>query len=104
MATMILGDECINCGMCEPECPNGAIFEGEDAFEIDPELCSECVGFHDFEACQSVCPSECCVPDPARTEDEPTLLARAVRLHPTHTFRRRCQPALTRFQNPNRQR
>lgn len=27
MAIMIT-DECINCGACEPECPNNAIYEG----------------------------------------------------------------------------
>ncbi len=45
MSTLIT-DECINCGVCEPECPNGAISEGEDFYEIDAELCTECVGFH----------------------------------------------------------
>ena len=63
MATMIT-EECINCGACEPECPNEAISEGEDIYIIDPNLCTECVGFHDYEACQAVCPVECCIPDP----------------------------------------
>ena len=50
MSTLIT-DECINCGVCEPECPNGAISEGEDFYEIDADLCTECVGFHGEEAC-----------------------------------------------------
>ena len=58
MATMITND-CINCGACEPECPNNAISQGETIFVIDPNLCTECVGFHDFEACAAVCPVDC---------------------------------------------
>ena len=50
MATMIT-EECINCGVCEPECPNDAISEGEETFVIDPQLCTECVGFHESEQC-----------------------------------------------------
>ena len=74
--------DCINCGACEPECPNEAISEGADTYVIDPTLCTECVGFHDYEACQSVCPVECCVPDPKNVESEATLHARAVQIHP----------------------
>jgi ferredoxin len=85
MATLITS-ECINCGACEPECPNEAISAGADVYEIDQALCTECVGFHAKEACQSVCPVECCVPDPTRPEDEATLLARAVKLHPDRSF------------------
>ena len=57
MATYITSD-CINCGACEPECPNDAISEGDEIYVIDPELCTECVGFYDHEACQAVCPTE----------------------------------------------
>jgi ferredoxin len=53
MATMIT-EECINCGVCEPECPNEAISEGEETFVIDPQLCTECVGFHESEQCAAV--------------------------------------------------
>lgn len=81
MATMITED-CINCGACEPECPNEAISEGESVYVIDPTLCTECVGFHDYEACQAVCPVECCIPDPGNVEEEKTLLERAHKLHP----------------------
>jgi ferredoxin len=85
MATHIT-EECINCGACEPECPNEAISEGEDTYVIDPALCTECVGFHDYEACQAVCPVECCLPDPKRRESEAELLERAAKLHPETTF------------------
>lgn len=80
MATHITED-CINCGACEPECPNEAISEGDDLYVIDPNLCTECVGFHDFEACQAVCPVECCLPDPDNVETEEVLYERAKVLH-----------------------
>jgi len=85
MATHIT-DECINCGACEPECPNEAISEGDEVYVIDPALCTECVGFHEFEACQAVCPVECCIPDPDRRETEDALIARAKTLHATKDF------------------
>src|SRR5690606_14233456 len=81
MATHITED-CINCGACEPECPNEAISEGDEIYVIDPELCTECVGFHEQEACQAVCPVECCLPDPNHVETEEALIERALRLHP----------------------
>ncbi|HSQ63999.1 MAG TPA: YfhL family 4Fe-4S dicluster ferredoxin, partial [Polyangiaceae bacterium] len=61
MATYITQD-CINCGACEPECPNEAISEGDSIYVIDADHCTECVGFHEKEACQGVCPVECCLP------------------------------------------
>jgi Pyruvate/2-oxoacid:ferredoxin oxidoreductase delta subunit len=81
MATIIT-NECINCGACEPECPNNAISQGENIYVIDPKLCTECVGFHDYEACAAVCPVDCCVTDPNNIETEETLIARARALHP----------------------
>jgi ferredoxin len=78
----IITEECINCGACEPECPNNAISQGDETFKIDPSLCSECVGFHDEEACAAVCPVDCCVPDPKHPETEEVLLARAKKIHP----------------------
>lgn len=80
MATMITS-ECINCGACEPECPNNAISQSEEIYVIDPMLCTECVGFHDHEACAAVCPVDCCVPDPNIVETEDQLIARARALH-----------------------
>ena len=85
MATMIT-NECINCGACEPECPNNAISQGETIFVIDPMLCTECVGFHDYEACAAVCPVDCCVTDPNNVETEEALIARARGLHPETRF------------------
>ncbi len=80
MATMITA-ECINCGACEPECPNNAISQGDEIYVIDPLLCTECVGFHDYEACAAVCPVDCCVTDPNNVEGEELLIARARLLH-----------------------
>jgi 4Fe-4S binding domain len=85
MATMITND-CINCGACEPECPNNAISQGETIFVIDPMLCTECVGFHDYEACAAVCPVDCCVTDPNNIETEEALIERARALHPDTRF------------------
>jgi hypothetical protein len=85
MATMITND-CINCGACEPECPNNAITQGETIFVIDPKLCTECVGFHDYEACAAVCPVDCCVTDPNNIETEEALIVRARELHPDTRF------------------
>jgi ferredoxin len=30
---IIITDECINCGACEPECPNNAIYEGAEEWK-----------------------------------------------------------------------
>ena len=95
-------EECINCGACEPECPNTAIYEGganwelagtsngadatspagasgffsNDFFYIVPDKCTECKGFHDEPQCAAVCPVDCCVPDEKHVEDEAALLAK----------------------------
>ena len=80
MATMIT-TECISCGACEPECPNNAISQAEEIYVIDPLLCTECVGFHDYEACAAVCPVDCCVTDPNNVESEEALIGRAKAIH-----------------------
>jgi Fe-S-cluster-containing hydrogenase component 2 len=85
MATMIT-NECINCGACEPECPNNAISQGDPVYVIDPLLCTECVGFHDYEACAAVCPVDCCVTDPNNIESEEALIARARSIHKEISF------------------
>ncbi len=85
MATMITS-ECINCGACEPECPNNAISQGDPVYVIDPLLCTECVGFHDYEACAAVCPVDVCVTDQNNIETEEVLIARARALHPETDF------------------
>jgi hypothetical protein len=78
--------DCINCGACEPECPNNAISQAEDIYVIDPLLCTECVGFHDYEACAAVCPVDCCVTDPNNVETEEALIGRARALHADVNF------------------
>jgi ferredoxin len=66
--------ECINCDVCEPECPNEAIFMGEDIYEIDPAKCTECVGHFDEPQCVQVCPVECIPVDPAHVESKAQLM------------------------------
>ncbi|GAA0526066.1 YfhL family 4Fe-4S dicluster ferredoxin [Pigmentiphaga sp. GD03639] len=56
---LLITDECINCDVCEPECPNDAIYLGTEIYEIDPARCTECVGHHDEPQCKVVCPVEC---------------------------------------------
>jgi ferredoxin len=73
MALMIT-DECINCDVCEPECPNDAISAGEEIYVIDPRKCTECVGHFDEPQCQKVCPVDCIPLDPERKETEEQLL------------------------------
>lgn len=55
----MITDECINCDVCEPECPNNAIYQGEEIYEINPNLCTECVGHFDNAQCVEVCPIDC---------------------------------------------
>lgn len=64
-------DDCINCDVCEPECPNGAISQGEEIYVIDPNLCTECVGHYDEPQCQQVCPVDCIPLDDANVEQGP---------------------------------
>ena len=73
-------DECINCDVCEPVCPNQAIYQGEEIYEIDPGLCTECVGHFDKPQCQTVCPVACIPLDPAHAESREQLLAKYRRL------------------------
>ena len=72
MALMIT-EECINCDVCEPECPNQAISQGADVYVIDPDKCTECVGHHDTPQCVEVCPVDCIIPNPARAESKGDL-------------------------------
>lgn len=73
-------DECINCDVCEPQCPNTAIYMGVEIYEINPDLCTECVGHHDEPQCIVVCPVECIEVDPAHQEDAQTLMLKYQRL------------------------
>jgi ferredoxin len=70
---LMITDECINCDVCEPECPNGAISVGEEIYVIDPGLCTECVGHFDTPQCVEVCPVDCCIPDPGHVETREQL-------------------------------
>lgn len=73
--------ECINCDVCEPACPNDAIFMGVDIYEIRPERCTECVGHFESPQCQAVCPVEGCIEiDPLHCESAAELEAKAVAL------------------------
>ncbi|MCS6965275.1 MAG: 4Fe-4S dicluster domain-containing protein [Candidatus Kapabacteria bacterium] len=101
MALYITTD-CINCGACEPECPNTAIYEpgaewtlGDQTYResyspggyvrdfwsaeyyyIVPDKCTECVGFYDEPQCAAVCPVDCCLPDPLAPETQEQLEAK----------------------------
>ena len=72
MALMIT-DECINCDVCEPECPNDAISQGPEIYVIDPHLCTECVGHYDKPQCQIVCPIYCIPFNPDYVESKDQL-------------------------------
>jgi len=70
---LYITDECINCDVCEPECPNDAIFQGELIYEINPASCTECVGHFDEPQCEVVCPVDCIFVDPKHKESEDQL-------------------------------
>ena len=73
-------DECINCDVCEPACPNQAISMGPDIYVIDPERCTECVGHFDEPQCVALCPVDCIPKDAAHEESTAELLAKYKRL------------------------
>jgi ferredoxin len=73
MALMI-GDDCIACDACREECPNEAIEENEPVYFIDPDRCTECVGYYDEPSCIAVCPVDCIVPDPNNVENTDELM------------------------------
>lgn len=100
MATYIT-EECINCGACEPECPNKAIYAGGEKYELNgqmhdalhdhlyyivPEKCTECVGHYGEEQCAAICPADCCIPDPKHLETEEQLYERAKLMNPDREF------------------
>ena len=70
---LYITDECINCDVCEPECPNDAIYQGELIYEIEPSLCTECVGHFPEKQCVVVCPVDCIFTDPKNTETNTEL-------------------------------
>jgi ferredoxin len=78
---LIITEECIACDVCVPECPNDAISEGDPIYIIDPNLCTECVGFFDEPQCVEVCPVDCIIPDPDHQETKEELLNMKKRIH-----------------------
>jgi ferredoxin len=77
---LIITDQCINCDVCEPECPNEAIYMGPEIYEIDPNKCTECVGHFDEPQCMQVCPVSCIPVNPDFVEDRETLWEKYRRL------------------------
>ncbi|HYC38113.1 MAG TPA: YfhL family 4Fe-4S dicluster ferredoxin [Usitatibacter sp.] len=69
-------DQCINCDVCEPECPNDAISLGPEIYVIDATRCTECVGHFDVPQCREVCPVDCIPLDPDHVETREQLEAK----------------------------
>ncbi len=78
---LLITEDCINCDVCEPECPNNAITQGEEIYEIDPNKCTECVGHYDTPQCQDVCPVDCIVSDPNHEETREELQKKYEKMH-----------------------
>ena len=74
--SLFITDECINCDVCEPECPNDAIYQGDEIYEINPSLCTQCIGHYDEPQCQQVCPVDCILIDEVNPETEDQLQAK----------------------------
>lgn len=73
---LFITEECINCDVCEPECPNKAIYQGSEIYEINPDLCTECVGHYDEPQCQIVCPVACIDVDTKNPETKDMLFTK----------------------------
>jgi ferredoxin len=73
---LLITDECINCDVCEPECPNEAIYQAETIYAIHPEKCTECVGHFDEPQCRQVCPVDCIPENPDYQETKEQLLVK----------------------------
>ncbi|HET7773906.1 MAG TPA: YfhL family 4Fe-4S dicluster ferredoxin [Burkholderiaceae bacterium] len=73
---LLITDQCINCDVCEPECPNEAIYMGTEIYEIEPGKCTECVGHFDTPQCVEVCPVECILVNPEWQESKDDLMAK----------------------------
>ncbi|MCL1885788.1 MAG: YfhL family 4Fe-4S dicluster ferredoxin [Dehalococcoidia bacterium] len=77
-----ISEDCISCGACESECPNKAIKEGRDIYEIDTVRCSECIGSFTKPQCSEICPVGAPVPDLSNQESREQLIAKWEQLHP----------------------
>ena len=73
-------EACINCDVCEPVCPNQAIYQGIELDEIDPDRCTECVGHFDIPQCRAICPVDCIPLDPDHVESREQLLEKYERI------------------------
>ena len=73
-------DQCINCDVCEPECPNDAISLGPEIYVIDFRRCTECVGHFEAPRCREVCPVDCIPLDLEHVESREDLQAKYERL------------------------
>ena len=82
---LLITDDCINCDVCEPECPNEAIYMGAEIYEIDHTKCTECVGHHDEPQCVLVCPVACIPVNPAHIESRDRLWAKFTALMRSRT-------------------
>lgn len=80
---LFITDECINCDVCEPQCPNTAIYMGEEIYEINPNLCTECAGHFDEPQCVVFCPVECIEVHPDHQESQDELMLKYERLTTT---------------------
>jgi ferredoxin len=78
--SLFITDECINCDVCEPVCPNEAISQGEEIYQINPDLCTQCVGHFEEPQCQQVCPISCIPLDPDRPETQEQLMEKYLRI------------------------
>ena len=72
--------ECINCDVCEPVCPNQAIYMGEQIYEINPNLCTECVGHFEIPQCVDICPIDCIPRDENYVETNDQLYKKYLQL------------------------
>ena len=79
---LLINEDCVNCGVCEPECPNEAITEGDEIYVIDWEKCTECVGFHSEPQCAATCSVELPEPDPNHQETKEQLLEKFKKHNP----------------------
>ena len=74
--SLLITDQCTNCDVCVPECPNTAISMGTDTYVIDPDKCTECEGHFDTSQCVAICPMDCIILDPDHEESKDQLLAK----------------------------
>jgi len=74
-------EDCTACDACTLECPNDAIAVGDPIYNINPMLCTECVGAEDEPQCKLECPADCIVADPDWNETEEQLMEKYESLH-----------------------